>query len=159
LTSLVRVREATTYDWPAVSALLAELGRPDVRGADDEPEHAERFSAYLERDDALALVAETDGRVVGFVDVEFRQRLNFATPQAWIPDLVVSEDARGTGAGALLEEAERHARERGCWGMGLESANWRERSHAFYEHVGWADTGKAFTRPLQEGLVWPPAPR
>jgi GNAT superfamily N-acetyltransferase len=156
----VHVREARPDDWPAVSALLAELGRPDVRGADDEPDHERAFVSYLDRDDTVALVADDDGRVVGFVDVEFRQRLNFETAQAWIPDLVVAERARGRGAGrALLDEADRLARERGCWGMTLESANWRESSHAFYEHVGWADTGKAFTRPLQEGLVWPPAPR
>ena len=156
----MEVREARPEDWPQVSALLAELGRPDVRGADDEAEHERAFVRYLGRDDAVALVAEDDGRLIGFVDVEFRQRLNFATLQAWVPDLVVAEDARGTGAGrALLAEAERLARERGCWGMSLESANWRDSSHAFYEHVGWADTGKAFTRPLQEGLVWPPAPR
>lgn len=154
------VRDARPDDWPAVSALLAELGRPDVRGAEDEAEHERAFVAYLERDDAAALVAHEDDRVVGFVDVEFRQRLNFATPQAWIADLVVAEDARGTGAGrALLEAAEERARARGCWGMSLESASWRESSHAFYEHVGWADTGKAFTRPLVEGLVWPPEPR
>ena len=155
----MQVRDARDGDWPAVSALLAELGRPDVRGAGDEADHEARFRDYLARDDTVALVAEADGEVIGFVDLEFRQRLNFATPQAWIPDLVVAERARGTGAGrALLDEAERRSRERGCWGMSLESANWRESSHAFYEHVGWADTGKAFTRPLQEGLVWPPAP-
>jgi GNAT superfamily N-acetyltransferase len=156
----VRVREARGEDWPGVSDLLAELGRPDVRGADDEPEHAAAFRRYLERPDAVALVAEHDGKLVGFVDVEFRQRLNFATPQAWVPDLVVAPNARGSGVGReLLEEAERHARERDCWGMSLESAAWREQSHAFYEHVGWSSTGKAFTRPLQEGLQWPPAPR
>ena len=156
----MHVREARPDDWPAVSALLAELGRPDVRGNDDEHEHERAFLRYLERDDTVALVADDDGHVIGFVDLEFRQRLNFETPEAWIPDLVVAETARGTGAGrALLDEADRLARERGCWGMTLESANWRESSHAFYEHVGWADTGKAFTRPLQEGIVWPPAPR
>lgn len=156
----MRVRDATSDDWPAVSALLAELGRPDVRGADDEAKHERGFERYLERDDTVALVAERDGRVVGFVDVEFRQRLNFLAPQAWIPDLVVAEDARGAGAGrALLAEAERRARTRGCWGITLESANWREASHAFYEHLGWAASGKAFNRQFREDVVWPPPPR
>jgi GNAT superfamily N-acetyltransferase len=156
----MRVRDAVPDDWPAVVALLAELGRPDVRGAEDEPERERDFVRYLGRDDTVALVAEDGGRVVGFVDLEFRQRLNFATPEAWIPDLVVTEHARGTGAGrALLEEAERRARARGCWSMTLESANWREASHVFYEHVGWTASGKAFTRLLDEGVVWPPVPR
>jgi GNAT superfamily N-acetyltransferase len=156
----VRVREARPDDWARVADLLAELGRPDVRGADDEREHSSRFASYLARGDAVALVAEDDGDVLGFVDVEFRQRLNFLVPQAWVPDLVVSEEARGRGIGRLLlEAAEAQARERGCWGMTLESAAWREASHAFYEHVGWVPTGRSFTRPLVEGLEWPPPPR
>jgi len=156
----VRVREARADDWPGVSALLAELGRPDVRGADDEPEHEAAFARYLHRADTVALVAVEDGRLVGFAGVEFRQRLNFLPAQAWVPDLVVAEDARGRGIGAaLLDEVETRARAQGCWGMSLESAKWREASHAFYEHVGWRDTGNAFTRLLDESLQWPPAPR
>ena len=154
----MHVRDARPEDWPAVAALLADLGRPDVRG-EGEGEHEALFRDYLARADTTALVAEDDGRVVGFVDVEYRQRLNFATPQAWIPDLVVSEDARGAGAGrALLDEAARRAEAAGCWGMTLESANWRRDSHAFYEHVGWRDTGKSFTRVFRD-VQWPPAPR
>ena len=155
----VQVREATRDDWEDVKELLAELGRPDVRDDPDEPQHRARFEQYLARDDALALVAEHDGAVVGFVDVEFRQRLNFLQPEAWVPDLVVAEAARGTGAGrALLEEVERRAIERDTWGMALESANWRESSHAFYEHVGWSDVAKAFSRTFG-GVEWPPPKR
>ena len=153
------IREARADDWPGVSDLLAELGRPDVRDAPDEAEHHAAFVKYLARDDTIAFVAEDDGRVLGFVDVELRQRLNFLVPQAWVPDLVVAEAARGRGVGrALLERAAEHARERGCWGMSLESASWRTGSHEFYEHVGWRDTGKAFTFQLSD-VQWPPAPR
>ena len=155
----MHVREATAEDWEDVKELLAELGRPDVRDDAEEPRHRARFENYLARNDALALVAEHDGAVVGFVDVEFRQRLNFLQREAWVPDLVVAEAARGTGAGrALLEEVERRAVERDCWGIALESANWRESSHAFYEHVGWQDVAKAFSRVLAD-VQWPPAPR
>lgn len=139
--------------------MLAELGRPDVRQNDDEARHAEAFARYLERPDAVALVADDGGALVGLVDVEFRQRLNFLSPQAWVPDLVVAESARGRGVGrALLEAAEERARERGCWGMSLESAAWRTDSHAFYQRVGWKPTGRSFTRPLAD-VQWPPAPR
>ena len=72
---------------------------------------------------------------------------------------LVAESARGTGAGrALLEEVERRALERDTWGMALESANWRESSHAFYEHVGWSDVAKAFSRTFG-GVEWPPPKR
>ena len=155
----MHVRDARPNDWQRVKDLLAELGRPDVRDDPGEPQHRDAFERYLARDDTLALLADDGGEVVGFVDVEFRQRLNFLEPQAWVPDLVVAESARGKGVGRLLlEEAERRARERGCWGMTLESANWRDETHAFYERVGWKSTGKSFTRPISD-VQWPPAPR
>lgn len=154
------VRDATPEDWPAVEALLAELGRPDVRGAPEEDAAREVFLDYLRRDDARALVAEEDGRVVGFVDMEYRARLNFTTPQAWIPDLVVTDEARSRGAGAaLLARCEELARERGCWSLSLESANWRDRAHAFYRREGLADAAKSFSKVLADaGVNWPPKP-
>jgi GNAT superfamily N-acetyltransferase len=154
----VRVREATAEDWPAVAALLAALGRPEALGTPEEEDLRRVFLAYLQRDDVVALVAEEDGRVVGFCDLEFRARLNFSEPQAWIPDLVVAEEARSRGAGgALIRRAEEIARERGAWGMSLESATWRERAHSFYEREGWTYTGKSFTRALSD-RPWPPSP-
>jgi GNAT superfamily N-acetyltransferase len=155
----VQVREARATDWPEVSALLADLGRPDVRDSDDEDVHRRRFEDYLGRPDTLALVAVDEGRVVGFIDVEFRQRLNFLEPQAWVPDLVVAEDSRSRGAGkALLGEAVARSRERGCWSLTLESASWRERAHAFYMREGMKDTAHSFTTLLLD-VEWPPKPR
>jgi GNAT superfamily N-acetyltransferase len=154
----VRVREATPEDWTVVAALLAELGRPEALGTPDEEELRRVFLDYLERDDVVALVVEDDGRVVGFCDLEFRIRLNFAEPQAWIPDLIVAEEARSRGAGtALIRRAEEISRGRGAWGMALESATWRERAHSFYEREGWAYSAKAFIRALSD-TPWPPPP-
>jgi GNAT superfamily N-acetyltransferase len=156
----VLIREAGPQDWPGVAALLAQLGRPDVRETEQHDAAREVYHAYLDRSDAVALVAEDGGRIVGFLDMEFRTRLNFTSPQAWIPDLVVEEDTRGGGiGGALMERAEEVARDRGCWSMALESAAWRERAHAFYLAHGWQDAGKAFTKVLAEGITWPPVRR
>ncbi len=153
------VREAKTDDWPAVAGLLAELGRPDVRGLEDEGWHGERFADYLARPDTVALLADVDGQIAGFLDLEFRQRLNFRTPQAWIPDLVVSEAQRGRGVGAaLMARAEELSRERGCWGMTLESATWRKDAHRFYLREGYADSAYSFSKSMT-GEPWPPEPK
>ena len=145
------VRPARADDWPAVTALLEDLGRPAILAGNDAGRHGDLFGVYLAHADASALVAEVDGVVVGFVDVEFRQRLNYSTPQAWIPDVVVEESHRGRGVGrALLAGAEELARQRGCWGMALESAKWRERAHAFYWARGWRDASLSFIKPLGE---------
>jgi GNAT superfamily N-acetyltransferase len=155
----VWLREARPGDWPEVAALLAELGRPDVRNTDEEPAARLAFERYLDRDDTEAFVAELDGRVVGFVNVEFRDRLNFTTQEAWIPELIVGEDARGKGIGAaLLERCEQAARERDCWSLSLESANWRDRAHAFYLREGMEDLAHAFVKVLAD-VDWPPKPR
>jgi GNAT superfamily N-acetyltransferase len=155
------VRPATAEDWPAVAALLAELGRPDVLGGAEEEPARQVFLAYLAREDTEALVAVERGRVVGFVDMEYRARLNFIEAQAWIPDLIVTEDGRSRGAGAaLLARCEELARARGCWSLSLESANWRDRAHAFYRREGFSDLAKSFSKSLSgEGLHWPPPPR
>jgi GNAT superfamily N-acetyltransferase len=146
----VRVREATPKDWPAVAALLSELGRPDVRGDGEDP-YRELFADYLRRPDAVALVVEDDGAVVGFVNVEFRSRLNRGTPEAWIPELIVAEGHRSRGAGAaLLSRVEDLAAERGCWALSLESANWRTDAHRFYAREGWKDLAAAFHKVPQE---------
>ena len=57
-------------------------------------------------------MAEDDGEVIGFCSLHFRERLNYPTPDAWVPDLIVTERARRRGAARLLlEEAERRARD------------------------------------------------
>ena len=155
----MEVREARAEDWPAVAELLAELGRPDVRGREDKDEHRRAFKAYLAAPETVALVAVDEGDVIGFVDLEFRVRLNFRAPQAWIPDLIVAERSRSRGAGtALLAAAEERARERGCFALSLESATWRERAHAFYLREGMKHTSASFAK-LLSGEEWPPQPR
>jgi GNAT superfamily N-acetyltransferase len=156
----IQVRRATRKDWPVVASLLAELGRPDIRlSPAGDVAGRQIFERYLRRRDAVALVAEQAGQVVGFLDMEYRSWLNFKTPQAWIPDMIVADGARGRGiGGALLRHAEELARSRNCWSMALESANWREAAHAFYQAHGWNLTASHFTRSLTD-VAWPPAPR
>ena len=145
------VRKAIPSDWPGVAAVLAELGRPDGRGKPEEDDHRAIFISYLERNDVDAFVAEGNGDILGFVNVEYRPRLNYKPPQGWIPELVVKEGIRGTGIGKqLLAHAEAAARARGCWGIALESATWREDAHRFYEREGWECGAKAFQKDLSD---------
>ena len=142
------VRTADHGDFDVVTALLEELGRAEVT---DETRDAcrEIFESHVADGDAAHLVAEDDGVVVGFCSLHFRDRLNFPTPDAWVPDLIVTEAARRRGAArALLEEAERRARVRGCWQLTLESAHFRKEAHQLYRAVGMEDLGLSFHKPL-----------
>ena len=141
------VRLAGPDDYEAVTALLVELGRPAVT------DH-ETCRAVYERDladpEAAHLLAEDDkGKAIGFCSLHFRPRLNQTTPQAWVPDLLVTEAARSQKVGhALLSEAVKRARERGCHHFTLESAHWRKDAHRFYLNFGLNDEALAFGIPL-----------
>jgi GNAT superfamily N-acetyltransferase len=145
----VKVRLAAAHDFEAVAALLEELGRPRVTEETRDGCLA-MFERQLADSSAAHLVAEDEGaEVVGFCSLHFRDRLNYPTPDAWVPDLIVTESARRRGAGrALLEEAERRARERGCWLLALESAHHRTEAHAFYRAFEMTDAAKAFAKLL-----------
>jgi GNAT superfamily N-acetyltransferase len=146
------IRAATVEDWPAIAGLLVELGRDVSPSAASNPSYVIRFGGHLALRETRTLVAEEPGgRVLGFIDVEFRQRLGHPRPQAWINDLVVTETVRGQGVGtALLERAEELARRRGCFRMSLETSAWRVDTRRFYERKGWTDFGTWFVKMLDE---------
>jgi GNAT superfamily N-acetyltransferase len=146
------IRPATVEDWPQVASLLVELGRDVSPSAVANPSYVILFGGHLGQRESRTFVAEEPGgRLLGFLDLEFRQRLGHPRPQAWINDLVVTEPARGQGVGgALLAEAERLALARGCFRMSLETSGWREATHRFYAGQGWTDNGKWYVKLLDE---------
>lgn len=146
----VAIRDAVVEDWPQIAGLLVELGRDVSPSAASNPSYVIRFGGHLALRESRTLVAEAaGGRLLGFVDLEFRQRLGHPRPQAWVNDLVVAESMRGRGIGAsLLARAEELAIKRGCFRMSLETAGWREGTHRFYEREGWTDNGKWFVKLL-----------
>jgi GNAT superfamily N-acetyltransferase len=146
------IRPATVEDWPHVAGLLIELGRDVSPSAATNPSYVIRFGGHLALHEVRTLVAEEPGgRVLGFLDMEFRQRLGHPRPQAWVNDLVVTEPERGKGVGtALLARAEQLASKRGCFRMSLETSGWREATHRFYEREGWRDHGTWFVKMLDE---------
>ena len=145
----MEVRPVAEGDFRAVCDLLGELGRPAV-GPGTASTCLRTFAADLEDPGADHLLAVDDaGTPIGFCSLHYRRRLNQPTEEAWIPDLIVAERVRSTGVGgALLAEAERRARERGCHQLVLESAYFRERAHAFYLAAGMTDAAKAFAKKL-----------
>jgi GNAT superfamily N-acetyltransferase len=144
-----RVRMAAPTDWPAVAGLLVELGRGVAAGTASDPTHQLQFAGHIRRIEHVTLVAEDDDGVIGVIDMEYHQRLGDHRPQARVHDLIVTERARGSGAGhALLSRAEELARRRGCFRMALVTANWRADAIVFYERLGWQSYGSWFVKPL-----------
>lgn len=142
------IRPVLIHEFHAVAALLAELGRPMLTPS-HEGNIAAVFARHVASHDTGSLLAERDGQAVGFLSLQFRERLNQPTLEAWIPDLIVTEGERGTGvATALMERAVAAAKDRACHRLTLESGSTRQRAHRFYVREGFTDAGKFFTMEI-----------
>lgn len=137
----IRSIEDDDADFEATTALLAELGRP-TPSEEKLPALRRTYSQHAGRDDTGSLLATLEGRAVGFVSLEFRRPFFALAPQAWIPDLIVTEAARGRDIGAaLLDRALAEARRRGAYAAALESGHHRAVAHQLYLAAGMSDVG------------------
>jgi ribosomal protein S18 acetylase RimI-like enzyme len=143
----VNVRRAEPGDADGVLALMEGLTRPAV--ADDPAPQREVFLAHLDREDAAIFVAEAGGELVGAVSLWIQPRLNWTTPQGWIPDLYVDPAFRRRGAArALLDACAELCRERDCHVLVLESGHHRAEAHRLYESYGFEHYARAYTLKL-----------
>jgi GNAT superfamily N-acetyltransferase len=132
-------------DFEAVTRLLAELGRPAPE-EERTPALRRTYGEHVRREATGSLLAFLEGAPVGFVSLELRQPFFTTAPQAWIPDLVVTEQARGRDIGAgLLDAAFAAAASRGAYAAALESGHHRAVAHRLYAAAGMADLGSYYT--------------
>jgi len=132
-------------DFEATTRLLAELGRP-TPSEERLPALRRTYAAHVASSDTASLLAVLDGSAVGFVSLEFRHPFFMTAPQAWIPDLIVTESARGRDIGAaLLNGAFSEAIDRRAYAAALESGHQRQVAHRLYTAAGMADVGSFFT--------------
>jgi len=134
-------------DFESTTRLLAELGRP---APTDEklPALRRTYAMHVARAETGSMLARADGMAVGFISLEFRRRLGDGLLEAWIPDLIVTEAARGRDIGAaLLDAAFAEALARGAVAAKLESGSQRLVAHRLYEVAGMADAGSYLTLP------------
>jgi len=142
----IEICPAEARDIPDLARLAGELGYPST------PEQVrERFASFMAWPHQAAFVAAIDeGRVLGWIHLCEARTLQ-TDPRAEITGLVVDSNFRGGGVGRLLvERGEEWARRRGLAAIGVRSNIIRERSHVFYERLGYAaaKTQKIFRKPL-----------
>ncbi|HVM25707.1 MAG TPA: GNAT family N-acetyltransferase [Candidatus Limnocylindrales bacterium] len=132
-------------DFQAVTRLLAELGRPAPE-EERMPVVRRTYAEHVRRAGTGSMLAVLQGTPVGFVSFELRQPFFTTAPQGWIPDLVVTEAARGRDIGAaLLDAAFDEARTRGAYAVALESGHQRAVAHRLYASAGMVDVGSFYT--------------
>lgn len=110
-----------------------------------------RIGYYLRRDPETSVVAELDGRVVGFMLGEVRSgEFGLEEPTGWIEVLGVDPEARGRSVGrrmgdALLE----HFRQRGARSVRTLVDEENEELCGFFSSLGFEPSSlRAFTRPI-----------
>ena len=110
-TDEVQVRPANELDISDIVLIDEKIGgayRPEV--------WERRLGYYLHRDPDAPVVAESDGKVVGFMLGEVRSGdFGLEHPTGWIEVLGVDPDCRGKAVGRLMAEAMlAHFREQGA---------------------------------------------
>ncbi len=137
----VVLRPMALEDFEAVSRLLGELGLP-VPADERVPALRRVLAAHLADPRAIPRLAEMEGGVIGMCTLVLREPFYVRAPQAWIPELIVAERARGGGIGAsLLDDALATALERGAYACVVESGRQRQVAQRLYAAAGFSEPG------------------
>ncbi|WUH97940.1 GNAT family N-acetyltransferase [Spirillospora sp. NBC_00431] len=140
------IRPAVAADSPGITVLLDQLGYP--ADADDVET---RVRHWLDEPNSVLLVATVDGAVAGVVALHALLMLDHAARRGRLVALVVDDAFRGRGIGrALLDAAERSAREMGCRDMEINSSRHRVAAHAFYTRLGYGDVRARAARFMRD---------
>lgn len=92
--------------------------------------------------------AEVGGQVVGTLWLSEQSR-GGPEGQAWVYDVEIDPSNRGKGYGrALMEAAERQAREYGCTSLGLNVFGGNEVAIKLYESLGYRTTSQQMSKQL-----------
>jgi len=145
--SEIHIRAAEAEDVESIVAMLADdpLGR--TRESPDDPAPYQAAFAKVSADPGqLLVVAESDGEIVGTMQLSFIPGLSHrGALRAQIEAVRVRSGKRGGGFGAtMIKWAIEEARHRGCAMVQLTSNASRTRAHAFYERLGFEQSHKGF---------------
>ncbi len=141
------VRAYAPTDVASTADLMAHLGYPTSR-----EEMAERMTRIGAREDFATFVAEVAGEVVGMVGAAIMPSYVRSAPNGQIMALVVAPSFRGRGAGALLmAQAEAWLAGKNVARVVVTSRHHRREARAFYERLGYRETGTRFVKALRDG--------
>ena len=156
----IELRPLGRDDFTDALRLARELYGLDA-DADVEP-HRAPYESLVNDVDATPFLALAEGEAVGLIVHRLRRRLNHATFEGWISDLVVREPFRGRGIGsALLQHCIELAHERDCGRVEWTCLDWNTRAQCVYENLGARRMSEWYlyrlTRDRIQELAQPPA--
>lgn len=141
MSEAVTLRQAQAEDTAALVALLAQLFAIEADFAIDPEVQARGLALLRERPDAIMMVAEAGGRVVGMCTVQLTASTARGGLSAGVEDVVVDQAWRGRGIGrALLAAAEAWAGVRGAVRVALLADETNLPALDFYDRLGFTRT-------------------
>lgn len=142
----LKIREAEKKDYDSIYQLIRnELGYGQV----DYEKLCVRLDLIDSDDKQLTVVAEDNGRIVGFIGICTGVPYNYEGEFMQVLALAVSGDMQKRGIGAeLMSWVEEYARKRGISCITLTSRLHRADAHAFYESIGYANRSHGYKKYL-----------
>jgi ribosomal protein S18 acetylase RimI-like enzyme len=165
MTNAPIVRRATSADLPSLGRLGALLVQQHHdfdrrRFLAPSPRTSEHYAGFLasqlDDPDVLVIVAEHEGRVIGytFAAMEGYDYKSLRGPAGLLHDLLVDPDHRGRGVGRrLLDETLSTLQARGARQIVLSTADRNESAQRLFTRVGFRRTMIEMTRELDEPVV------
>jgi GNAT superfamily N-acetyltransferase len=146
------VRKTRQADVVSVLSLMEELKEispastdASVQATGDLLLHMSKVKETYEN-----LVAEIEGRIVGFASMAFYKTFYHFGGTAMINELVVSKGSRGRGVGkALIEAAVQSARSRGMDELEVSTEFSNDDARQFYAKMGFTDQSLLFSMELK----------
>jgi ribosomal protein S18 acetylase RimI-like enzyme len=140
----VTIRDARPRDAEALAALVGQLGYPG--SAEDVGRRLKHLSTSgTDR----VVVAELGDEIVGLACLHTSLSVAYDEPAGKLSAIVVDEAHRRRGIGeALVRELESEAKRRRCCLLFLTTADHRDDAHAFYERIGFEETGRRFAKTV-----------
>jgi len=137
---MVEIRPAREADKPALYRLAAGLATSFEL---ERPAFSASFDSLHQDEGCLVAIAETSGKVHGYV-MAFVHPTFFANgPVCWVEELMVAEDHRATGIGrALMERVEAWATSRDARLVALAT----RRAAPFYRALRYEDSATYFRK-------------
>jgi GNAT superfamily N-acetyltransferase len=142
----IEIREVRDEDADAVAPLLAVLGYPTSAEI-----LRERLVALRSSDPTGRVIAAFDsaGQALGVLTLHCTPVLHRPTAVGRITALAVDPATQGVGVGRrLVEHAEALCRAAGLGRMEVTSGLTHGPAYDFYRHLGYADQGLRFAKPL-----------
>ena len=152
-TTDITIRPLKPSDIANIMQLHRELGWNPAFKADGST-LKQRLEALITGENALLLVANLPGKVVGYIHGEIVTYLLFAGREMLVSELFVMESARGRGVGkALLSAIESEAVTQKCFRISVLNSRQRESyKRGFYPSLGYEE--RPHTANFTKRLDW-----